>query len=445
MGNSARELYERGRAASNAQRYPAARRLLGRAAAAAAEEADPDLRARIAGTTAYVLAQTGEPARAEALCREALEEDGAGEETRAILAGQLGVLFTRAGRLDEAETMLTRAIDQLTGTALANCLLNRSVVHMHRRAFDACTEDLERAVAIYEDAGEEAAAAEARHNLGYTALLRGDFVEALDLMAQSRPVIAAVSPVNAAMSDLDRAEVLRDAGLVDEAEHLLEDVAATFGDARMRQARAEAEYHLARSLLRHDPRRARQVAKAAARRFRGLGAHSWAARSDAIRLDAELDAGAAPPADDFTATAAELKRARFPNEATAVRLSAAIAAIRRDEPSPAVRLADDAPVPLRLRAAEVRAARARSHSQPAKARRHAADGLDLLANWQRSFGALDLQASLAMHGTNLVFAGLSAAATSRDPEVLFEWSERARHLSQQVAPVRPPHDESLAV
>ncbi|WP_194421155.1 CHAT domain-containing protein [Microbacterium abyssi] len=444
MGNSARELYERGRAASNAQRYPEARRLLGRAAAAAAEVGDADLRARIAGTTAYVLAQTGEPARAEALCREALEQDGAGEETRAILAGQLGVLFTRAGRLDEAETMLTRAIDRLTGTALANCLLNRSVVHMHRRAFDACTEDLERAVAIYEDAGEEAAAAEARHNLGYTALLRGDLVEALELMAQSRPVIAALSPVNAAMSDLDRAEVLRDAGLVDEAEHLLEDVATTFGAARMRQARAEAEYHLARSLLQHDPRRARQVAKAAARRFRALGAHSWAARSDAIRLDAELDTGAAPPAEDFAANAAELRRAGFTNEATAVRLSAALAATRRDEPSPAIRLADDAPVPLRLRAAEVRAARARSRSQRAKARRHAADGLDLLADWQQSFGALDLQASLAMHGTNLVFAGLSAAGESRDPEVLFDWSERARHLSQQVAPVRPPHDSEHA-
>lgn len=439
MGNSARELYERGRAASNAQRYSEARRLLGRATATAAPD-DADLHARIAGTTAYVLAQTGEPARAEAICREALDREGVGEETRAILAGQLGVLFTRAGRLGEAEDMLTRAIDDLDGTAQANCLLNRSLVHMHRRAVEACTADLERAVAIYEAAGEREAAAEARHNLGYAALLRGDLVEALDLMAQSRPVIAAGSPVNAAMSDLDRAEVLRDAGLVDEAEHLLEDVAVTFGSARMRQARAEAEFHLARSLLQHDPQRARQVAKTAAARFRRLGADSWAARSEAICLDAELDAGTTPPEAVFAATAAELDRAGFPSEATAVRLSGALAAIRRGGQSRPIRVPPHAPTPLRLRAAEVRAVRALSRSRLAESRRHAADGLDLLSQWQRSFGALDLQASLAMHGTNLVFAGLSAAAESRDPETLFDWSERARHLSQQVAPVRPPHD-----
>nr|WP_017203060.1 hypothetical protein [Microbacterium barkeri] len=67
----------------------------------------------------------------------------------------------------------------------------------------------------------------------------------------------------------------------------------------------------------------------------------------------------------------------------------------------------------------------------------AADGLDLLTAWQQSFGALDLQASVAMHGSDLMFTGLASAARLRDPAVLFEWSERARHLSQQVAPGRP--------
>src|SRR4051794_5581728 len=183
-GSGAQDLYERGRDASNAQRYSEARRLLARAAALASREADArpeaargagadagtDLQARISGTTAYVLAQTGEPARAEELCREALAHDGITAETQAILAGQLGVLVTRAGRLDEADEMLSRAIDGLTGVAKANCLLNRSLVHMQRRAFDACTTDLEQAVTLYEAAGDAAAAAEARHNLGYTAL-----------------------------------------------------------------------------------------------------------------------------------------------------------------------------------------------------------------------------------------------------------------------------------
>ncbi|MGM7699912.1 CHAT domain-containing protein [Microbacterium sp. A84] len=449
MGTSARTLYERGRAASNAQRYAEARKLLARAAAEAATgataqttDAGPDLQARITGTTAYVLAQTGEPARAEELCREALAQDGVSAETQAILAGQLGVLLTRAGRLDEADEMLSRAIDGLTGDARANCLLNRSLVHMQRREFDACTADLAQAVTLYEASGDMTAAAEARHNLGYTALLRGDLVEALELMTASRPIIAADSPISAAMSDLDRAEVLRDAGLVDEAEHLLESVATTFGSARMRQARAEAEYHLARSLLRHDPARAERVARAATRRFRALGAQSWAARSDAIRLDAGLDGGSPPPAIEFTRTAGELRAAGFPSEATAVALSAALSDTSGTTPLP--RIPAHAPTPLRLRATEARAARAGAHRKHAEARRHAAAGLDLLSEWQRSFGALDLQASLTMHGTKLVFHGLSAAAASADAGILFDWSERARHLSQQVAPVRPPHDPQLA-
>ncbi|WP_315636835.1 CHAT domain-containing protein [Microbacterium paraoxydans] len=49
-----------------------------------------------------------------------------------------------------------------------------------------------------------------------------------------------------------------------------------------------------------------------------------------------------------------------------------------------------------------------------------------------------------MHASDLVFTGLAAAVRRRDPATLFEWSERARHLSQQVAPVRPPHDDALA-
>lgn len=460
MGTDARELYERGRAATNAQRHAQARKLLERAASLAIDD-HPDLRSRIDGTRAYLLAQTGEPARAEALCRQALAREGVSAETQAIVAGQLGVLFTRAGRLDEAERMLTRAIDGLDSIARANCLLNRSVVHMHRRAFAACTADLEEAVALYEAEGDAAAAAEARHNLGYTALLRGDLVEALDLMAQSRPVIAESSPEGAAMSDLDRAEVLRDAGLVEEAERLLESVATTFGAARMRQAQAEAEYHLARSLLRHDPPRAQKIARAAARRFRGLDAESWAARSDAIRLDAQLAASlsagerrvASPKPEEFTATASALAASGFPSEAIAVRFSAALAAIDRsrrggtghtDSADALPRLPRGAPTPLRLRAAEVRAARANAQGRAAQARRHAARGLDLLSDWQRSFGALDLQASLAMHGTGLIFRGLAAAADSGDPRILFDWSERARHLSQQVVPVRPPHDARLA-
>lgn len=444
MPLSAIELHRRGVEAANARRFAQARRALD---AATVRTDDPDLRARIDGTFAYVLAQTGEPAAAEQLCRDALARTGLRAETIAVLSGQLGTLLMHGGRLAEAEIELTRAIDTLTAigdetTELANCLMNRSVVRMQQRELETCTEDLRRAVTVYEANDDDEPLAEARHNLGYAALLRGDLVTALTLMTRSRPELAAISDLAAAISDLDRAEVLRDAGLTTEAEALLERVAVQFGAQRMRQARGEAEFHLARSLLRHDADAAERAARTAARRFTALANDGWAARAEAVRLEARQRTKPDRPLDTaaFARTAKALERSGFHTEATGLRLSA-----RRDGSGRLPRLGDTAPMPLRLHAQEVRAARAAAAGRDRDALRAAADGLDLLTTWQQSFGALDLQASVAMHGSDLMYAGLSAAARLRDPSTMFEWSERARHLSQQVAPVRPPHDETLAV
>lgn len=439
MPLTAAELHRRGVDAANARRFAAARRALD----AAAERArDADLRARIDGTRSYVLAQTGHPAEAEQLCRDALGRRGLRPETVALLSGQLGTLLLHSGALDVAEAMLTRAIDAMresSSAELANLLMNRSMVRMQRHELAACTADLHRAVALYERNGEDEPLAEARHNLGYAALLAGDLVAALSLMTRSRPVLAATSDLAAAISDLDRAEVLRDAGLTTEAEALLARVAEQFGAQRMPQARGEAELHLARSLLRHDPAAAERTARRAARRFTALGSEGWAARAEAVRCEAARRAGRVPRRDEIDSTIDALTRGGFRTEATALRLDA-----RRDGTGRMPRLALDAATPLRLRAHEVRAARAEAAGRTTEARRAAAAGLDLLTNWQQSFGALDLQASVAMHGTDLMFAGLRAAAATGDPAVLFEWAERARHLSQQVASVRPPVDDEQA-
>ena len=113
------------------------------------------------------------------------------------------------------------------------------------------------------------------------------------------------------------------------------------------------------------------------------------------------------------------------------------------EPGP-VRVPRSASIEVRLLADELRAARAAMAGRPAEARRHAASGLDLLGGWQSAFGSLDLQTSVVMHGRGLILAGLDSAVRSGRPEVIFEWSERARHLSQQVVPLRPPPDSALA-
>lgn len=441
----------------NRGKVAAARRMLASAAEAAV---DANLRARIAGTMAYALARVGEVAEAERLCAEALRTPGLDAQTSAILAGQMGALAERSGRLDEAERWLARGIDGLREDprAQANLRVNRSLINMQRRQLNAAAEDAAAATTTFHDLALPIDEAQARHNEGYIALLSGDLVTAMRQMGAARDYLATVSTVVAATCDVDRAEVLRDAGLTTEAERILARSASVFGAHRMPQSRAETEFNLARSLLMHDPMRARRVATAAARRFRALGNDAWAARADAIRFRASLSTGVGalavrstgarrtPAAADVERVAAKLFRHGFRSEAAALRMTHEIWSTANDprSPSRSIRVPSTASMDVRLLSFQVRVERAAAARKDAVARRQAAAGLDALAAWQQSFGSLDLQTSVGMHGTSLIFAGLGAATRSGRPDVLFEWSERARHLSLQVMPLRPPPDPTLA-
>jgi hypothetical protein len=109
-----------------------------------------------------------------------------------------------------------------------------------------------------------------------------------------------------------------------------------------------------------------------------------------------------------------------------------------------VRLPAGAPIDIRLMAHRVRSRRALAEGREARARRHAAEGLADLAQWQAAFASLDLQSSVRMHGQPLLMDGLSSAMRSGRSDVLFEWSERARHFNQRIMPLRPPPDAAVA-
>ncbi|MFE1666107.1 CHAT domain-containing protein [Microbacterium sp. P02] len=458
MARTAEDFHRRAVELSNNGRYAPAQRALD----AAERTADADLRARIVGTRAFVLQRTGAPDEAERLCREALAGPGLSDHTIAILNGQLGALAMYGGRLEEAHKWLSRAISRLSDdpVSAARVRINRSLASSQRGRLDDAAADLEVAIETFDAAGHPVEAAHARHNLGYFALLAGDIVAALQDMQAARPVTAA-TPVGAAIGDVDRAEVLRDAGLSTEAERILERTASLFGTLRMPQSRAEAEFNLARSLLTHDAQRAVRPAGAAERRFRALGNDTWAARARAVRLRALLAGGSLDRGgervpeprrklrrDDIDDTAAILDHRGFRGEAAALRMAHELWRARHaaamDGSSRAIRIPADASMDVRLMAHEVRAARAATIGRDGESRRHAARGLDVLAEWQRTYGSLDLQTSISMHGASLIWTGLDAAVRSRRPEVVFEWSERARHLSQQVVPLRPPPDPEFA-
>ena len=456
MRLSAAELHRRGRAHLNAGQNAAARRVL---LLAAERTDDADLRARIAGSLAALTIRQGAPDAAERLCREALALPGVSGATAAILYGQLGLLALEKGALDDAIELLDRGISGIGGEAVyrAPMLVNRSVAHSQAGHLALARADVKAAARDYETVGGEVERAMAMHNAGYIALLEGDLIAALETMSRARGALAAASAVNAAICDLDRAEVLRDAGLAREAEQSLERVVTVFAANRMRQAKGEAQFHLARSLLTHSPARAAVMAAAASRTFRAVDSQWWALRAEAVRLRGllmpeseygeELPRVSSQTLSEAVAVAAGLRAKGLRSEAAALRLTRDLRLSHQPEapepPSP-IRTPPDAPLPERLLAHEVRSARAAARGEESHARRHAALGLDALADWQRSFGSLDLATSLVMHGGGLIFAGLRSAVRSRRPDVVFEWSERARHLSQQAIPVRPPHDDALA-
>ncbi|GGH49006.1 CHAT domain-containing protein [Microbacterium album] len=448
---SAEALHARAVELCNRGRLAAARKVL-RVAGERATSAES--RARIAGTLAYVMTRTGHPEEAERTCREALELRGEDERlslgTVAVLHGQLGTLAVERGDFVGALGWLDQAISVETDRErLGGMLTTRSVALMRLDRLREARTDLDTAAEHFAAVGKDLDRAFTVHNVGYVALLEGDLVTALEKMAEARPLVA-TSPVNAAICDVDRAEVLREAGQVAEAERTLAAAARSFGAAHMPQSRAEAEFHLARSLLTHDRKRAADVAEAARRRFRALGSAVWAARAEAVRLRALLGQGSdaghrAPSAVRVDEVVGQLMDAGLRDEARALRLTERIARARAGDLAHwGARLRDRDPLSVRLLVYEARAVRAAARGRDAEARRSAAAGLESLAAWQRSFGSLDMLSSVAMHGTGLMFEGIAAAVRTRRPDVIFEWSERARHFAHQVVPVRPPRDPQHA-
>ena len=444
----ATELHRRGVAASNAGRFAEARRRLD---LARNRTGDPDLLARIEISLAYVEAETGDVADGLALCDAALRRRRISRGTRGIARSQRGLLLMRRGQWERALRELTSAAGLVEEPILrARVALNAGNIHLQRGRVAAARDAFETAVAEAADAPE--VRAKAQHNLGYTRLLAGDLVAALQLMEECAPVLATLGPVYQAAISQDRAEILLAAGMVEEGERALADAVRAYGARRLRQFQAEAELSHARTLLRIDPRRAAAVARRSAARFERRGSGTWALRARGLALIAEVSAGgrSARLSHEVDRLVPQLRRLGLADEAAAVALYGARVSVRRgDLPDAArrlrpLRLGEYAPVSTRLMRWEVRADLARARG----ARRRSLDdiraGLAELHTWQASFGSLDLQSTLVRHGRQLAVDGLRMAVADGRPEALFEWSERARALIARVAPVRPVPDPVLS-
>jgi len=447
----AEELHARAVTALNRGRLLTARRLLERAKAAAGSG---DLRARIDGSLAYVLFETGHRAESLEVCREALRAGDMQDDTRGVILCQIGLVQMLRGEGDEALDAFGAAVPLARDPQVRGRVhLNRGNVFLQRRELARSAADFTVAEAAYRESGDDFGAAKSAHNLGYVLMLDGDLIGALDTMSRAAPRFAAEGPVMAATSDQDMAEALFAAGLEDEGRAAVARASRAYGARRLYARRAEAELTLARASLRSDPRGARDAARRARRLFERTDAPTWRLRAESLELSALLELGRGTGHAARAARAAradevadELDARGIGHEAMQLRLRVTLAMLERGDPGArrrveSVRVASSAPLEVRLMGREVRAA---ASARPAQARAHLRAGLDDLHAWQSSFGSLDLQTNVVGHGVRLAVRGLSLAVRSRSDAVLFEWSERARMLASRIQPVRAPQDPQTA-
>jgi tetratricopeptide (TPR) repeat protein len=432
--------------------FSGARAMLDRARRLAGD--DLDLLARIRVSDAYLEAELHGFDAGIAICTAVIRTPDLSTPTLGTAWSQLGLLHMRRGDRDEALTAFSTAIPLLEGddALLGRAFLNRGTVHLYRSDPHAARPDLARALEHLSRAGLGEALGKAEHNLGYAQLLLGDLIAALTHMDQA---VAAMQPLTDVLRSVlyqDRAEVLLAAGRLAEAVDALETAAAAYGSQRLRRFQAECEFVLARTLLADDPERARRTAEKAARRFAVHDSPVWADRARSLALTGAMAAGrgAERLRDESDQLVKRLTRHGHHRDADQLALHVVRLTIRRGETDGAtarlrrIRIDDDTPIGTRLLAQEVRAELARAKGRRSKAFDHVRRGLADLHSWQASFGSLDLQSTMVGHGNALARLGLRLALEDGRPEIVFEWSERARALASKVTSLRPPPDPDLA-
>lgn len=448
---SADTLYERGLSLCNSGRYSESRKTLERA-----RQRQPglDLAARISGTLGYVLAELGELELGHSLVAEARSLSGLSDQTIAVLTSQLGLISMRRGEYENALRRLSRAIDLLGEDYRhrGRALLNRGLIYLEQGRYGLSTADFSSAASAFSLSNEPVEQAKALHNQGYSALLQGDVVAALELMDQARIELAKLSAVALATCDADRAAALMAAGRLEEAAVLLESVVRTYSARRLHQYQGEAELILAQCLADIDSARAIVVAQRAARRFCARGNEVWALKADAIviGLRAEHTRATEKLIQSASVVSNQLWQHRMLTEARTTKLRQCQLQLRRGELDAArltlsqIRWDRRMSINARMLRQRVRAEIAIADNQPDRALRQLRAGIDELNEWQSAFGSIDLQSSTTLHGRDLLTTGIRLAVAGGRSAEIFEWSERTRNLASRLVPLQKPSDPVLA-
>lgn len=451
-----RDLQSRAQGLNSAGRYARAETVIARALELLADAPPP-------GVTAPELARLeGRLLITRAVCRLGLEGRDAAldqlEEVRRIARTHELPLLTlqshvqegaiRAAQDDWHGTLhalehLTGRLDELSPRERCSALLNRGLAAVSLHDLGRGRDDLEAARRIAVDEGLAAQRFKAEHNLGCVAWFAGDIPGALRLMARAADIDVDVGRARALV---DQGKVLLDAGLLDEAEGVLERALDTARRDRHALELGDVHLDLARAaLLRDHPTRARRHAVLARRAFRRVQAHTRA--EDVALFIAALDVTHGRRLGPALARALPhvVDRPRTSTERLAQRIVVDVSLTTGDLPRAAqgLRRLRAAPPPslsvlLHERLLAARLALARRH--PAAARTILRRAADDLAGGQGAVHSLEIRAALAVHARRLRDVDVHLASETQDPHDLFDSVERWRAVSHRTASLWAPDD-----
>ncbi len=422
--------------------------------------------ARMRESLAFALFLAGE--HQEALHQTELAARHLTGPDAARLRMQQGLIQQRMGDLDAALRSyrhalagLSRAGDKLGEVRLR---LNRSILHSYRWDVSAALSDLERAHQLAKELGQRMLVAGCEHNLGFNEGRRGNVPAALEWFARARESYraAGVGGGNAAVLEVDHAQLLLDVGLSEEALATAQRAADLLSDAGNEADRSEAVLLAAQAALAADQiETAGRLATEATASFSRQRRGAWRTLAEYVGLQARLAALMSRPdpgdvdsrnlAAAARRAAGALRRHGWQVEALHALTIEARAEIAAGNPRRAQRVLDTAgaarrrgTIDQRMRAWHATALLRMIEGNRQGARRAVRAGLRLLDEQRSSLGATELRASTAAHGRDLAELGVAVALADGRPDQLLEWADRARAGAIRLHPATPPRDRHLA-
>ena len=295
----------------------------------------------------------------------------------------------------------------------------------------AATEDFEAAQRQFRRLGLHADVAWTEHNLGRAAGLRGDIIAALRRFNESESELDRLGETTAEVQ-VNRCEVLLQAGLYEEAKAAARVAEMAMDQAQLALERAEAV--LARSIALLGQGRFEGAAEHAARAaqlFHEQRRGSWALQATLVEIRSEQAAGEPTRLEQATEIACALS-------AGGQRLAAAQAWAVVAHANPARALeglqslnlpGGDVPLEFRLTKLEILGLYRLAHFDRAGALAALDWAMELGRRHQLSLGASDIRAAMSAQLDSLAQLGLRVHRAQRDPWNVIRWVDRSRNAS----------------